>query len=224
MTTMSLLPLSGPGAPALLPAALLGGLCGGIGGALLAYAFSRRLFKSGILRDALRDIRGPVAAYQEWLKAVAGEFSIWKTDLLPAFLPDSPRDQFEVNRMRRLFVDLRGQGWLDKLEEYDTVLAKFQPAVRAIGMRQAALQDAFAEAFKNLETDPPEAARAGERIEILAFEQMQLVSDLLYHLQYECLRPVATARPRAPASFAKPRIVRTVWGKIRVVGPEGFRG
>ena len=54
----------------------------------------------------------------------------------------------------------------------------------------------------------------------LAFEQGQLVSDFLYHLQYECLRSVATARPRTPKDIIKPRIVRTVLGRIRVVTPK----
>jgi hypothetical protein len=215
--------LSGPLGTVFLASALLGGLFGGTLGALLAYLFSRRLFKSEVMRDALRDIRAPLAAYGEWLTTVSGEFSLWKADLLPAFLPDSERDQFELNRMRKLFVDQRSQRWLDKWEEYDSLLAKFGRAAQAIRLRQAGLHQAFAEVFRNLESDPPEAARAGGRIENLAFEQIQLVSDFLYHLQYECLRPIATARPRAPNSIAKPRIVRTAFGKIKVIAPEGPR-
>jgi hypothetical protein len=212
---------TGPSGSAFLASALMGGLFGGTFGALLAYHFSRRLFRSQVMRAALEDIRGPLSAYAEWLATVSGEFSLWKGDLLPAFLPDSERDQFELNRMRKLFVDQRSQRWSDKLEEYDTLLARFGAAAGALRVRQAGLHQAFADAFKNLEADPPEAARIGGRIESLAFEQMQLVSDFLYHLQYECLRPIADARPRAPRHVSKPRIVRTAFGKIKVVAPKG---
>ena len=67
----------------------------------------------------------------------------------------------------------------------------------------------------------PRVQLKAERIAELAFEQCQLVSDFLYHLQYECLRAVATARPRAPKEIVKPRIVRTALGGIRVVSPQG---
>lgn len=206
-----------------LSAALMGGMSGGLGGAALAYFFSRRLFRSQVMREALQEIRGPMSSYMDWLETVSGEFSLWKADLLPAFVPDSPQDQFELNRMRKLFVDRRSQRWLDVLEAYDTLLARFTPAVNAIWSRQAELHEAFSRIFKNLESDPPEAARGGQLIENLAFEQNQLVSDFLYHLQYECLKPVASARPRKPKAPIKARIVRTAWGRIKVVGPKAKR-
>jgi hypothetical protein len=207
-----------------LTAALMGGLVGalvgGLGAAGTAYFFSRRLFKSKVLDNARKDIKGPLSGYMEWLTTVSGEFSLWKTDLLPAYIPDSAQDQFELNRMRKLFVDQRNQLWLSKLEEYDTLLAKFNPAIKAMWFRQMELHEGFSKVFKALESDPPEAVKAGERIETLAFEQGQLVSDFLYHLQYECLRSVATARPRTPKEVAKPRIVRTALGRIKVVLPK----
>jgi hypothetical protein len=204
-----------------LAAALVGGLLGGCAAAVIYYAFSRRLFKAGVMDEARKDIKGPLTGYMEWLTTVSGEFALWKTDLLPAFIPDSDQDQFELNRMRKLFVDQRNQLWLNKLEEYDTLLGKFNPAIKAMWMRQMELHEAFSRVFKHLETDPPEAVRTGERIAELAFEQCQLVSDFLYHLQYECLRAVATARPRIPKEIVKPRIVRTALGGIRVVSPQG---
>jgi hypothetical protein len=211
---------SDQGGSVFLSAALMGGMSGGLGGAALAYFFSRRLFRSQVMREALQEIREPLAAYMDWLATVSGEFSLWKSDLLPAFVPDSPQDQFELNRMRKLFVDQRNQRWMDVLEAYDTLLARFTPAIKSMWLRQAELHEAFSRIFRNLESDPPEAARGGERLANLAFEQNQLVSDFLYHLQYECLKPVASARPRKPKALLKPRIVRTAWGRIKVVGPK----
>lgn len=198
---------------------LLGSLFGGLAAVITAHAFSRKLFKSKVLDNARKDIKAPLSSYMEWLTTVAGEFALWKTDLLPAYLPDSAQDQFELNRMRKLFVDQRNQLWLSKLEEYDTLLEKFNPAIKAMWFRQMEIHESFTRVFKAMETDPPEAVASGERIENLAFEQGQLVSDFLYHLQYECLRSVATARPRMPKNVVKPRIVRTVLGRIKVVLP-----
>lgn len=205
---------------AVVVGALLGSLIGGLASVTTAYVFSRRLFKSKVLDNARKDIKGPLSAYMEWLTTVSGEFALWKTDLLPAYIPDSSQDQFELNRMRKLFVDQRNQLWLSKLEEYDTLLEKFNPAIKAMWFRQMELHEAFTKVFKSLESDPPEAVKAGEKIEGLAFEQGQLVSDFLYHLQYECLRSVATARPRAPKDVVKPRIVRTALGRIKVMMPK----
>jgi hypothetical protein len=216
--------LSESGESVFLGAAIVGGvlgsLIGGLAAAVTTYLFSQRLFKSKVLDNARKDIKGPLSAYMEWLTTVSGEFALWKTDLLPAYLPDSSQDQFELNRMRKLFVDQRNQLWLSKLEEYDTLLEKFNPAIKAMWFRQMELHEGFSMVFKSLESDPPEAVKAGERIESLAFEQGQLVSDFLYHLQYECLRSVATARPRTPKNIVKPRIVRTALGRIRVVTPN----
>lgn len=199
---------------------LVGSLIGGLAAAITTYLFSRKLFKSKVLDNARKDIKVPLSSYMEWLTTVSGEFALWKTDLIAAFIPDSAQDQFELNRMRKLFVDQRNQLWLAKLEEYDTLLEKFNPAIKAMWFRQMELHEGFARVFKTLESDPPEAVKAGERIETLAFEQGQLVSDFLYHLQYECLRSVATARPRTPKNIIKPRIVRTAMGRIRVVTPK----
>ncbi len=205
---------------AALIGALIGSLIGGLAAVGTAYLFSRRLFKSKVLDNARKDIKVPMSAYIEWLTTVSGEFALWKTDLLPAYIPDSSQDQFELNRMRKLFVDQRNQLWLSKLEEYDTLLEKFNPAIKAMWFRQMELQEAFTQVFKSMESDPPEAVIAGGKIEGLAFEQSQLVSDFLYHLQYECLRSVATAKPRAPKGIIKPRIVRTALGRIKVVLPK----
>ncbi|MDB5047786.1 MAG: hypothetical protein JWO30_857 [Fibrobacteres bacterium] len=199
---------------------LIGSLIGGLAAVITSYVFSQRLFKSKVLDNARKDIKGTLSGYMEWLTTVAGEFALWKTDLLPAYVPDSSQDQFELNRMRKLFVDQRNQLWLSKLEEYDTLLEKFNPAIKAMWFRQMELHESFSKVFKSMESDPPEAVAAGEKIEGLAFEQGQLVSDFLYHLQYECLRSVATAKPRTPKDIVKPRIIRTAMGRIRVVTPK----
>jgi hypothetical protein len=207
-----------------LLAALIGGvigsLLGGLAAAVTSYLFSRRLFKSKVLDSARKDIKISLSAYAEWLTTVSGEFGLWQTDLLGAFLPDSSQDQFELNRMRKLFVDQRNQLWLSKLEEYDTLLEKFNPAIKTMWFRQMEIQEAFSEVFTSMEADPPAAVAAGGKIEGLAFEQSQLVSDFLYHLQYECLRSVATTKPRIPKDVIKPRIVRTALGRIKVVLPK----
>lgn len=200
--------------------AVAGSLIGGLASAFAAYVFARRLFKARVLDQARKDITVPLSAYMEWLTVVSGEFALWKTDLLPAYIADSAQDQFELNRMRKLFVDQRNALWLSKLEEYDTLLAKFNPAIKAMWMRQMELHEGFSKVFKSLEVDPPEAVKTGELIETLAFEQGQLVSDFLYHLQYECLRSVATSRPRTPKNIIKPRIIRTPLGGIRLVTPK----
>jgi hypothetical protein len=202
--------------------ALAGSLAGGLASAFATYIFARRLFKGKVLDQARKDISVPLSSYMEWLTVVSGEFALWKTDLLPAYIAESAQDQFELNRMRKLYVDQRNALWLTKLEEYDTLLAKFNPAIKAMWMRQMELHEGFSRVFKNLEADPPEAVKAGERLETLAFEQGQLVSDFLYHLQYECLRSVATAKPRTPKNIIKPRIIRTPLGRIRLVTPKGF--
>lgn len=202
---------------AFLAAALIGGLSGGLAASLASHALARRLFKFKVLHNARKEINGAVSAYLEWLSSVSGAFAFWKTDLLPAYVPDSPQDEFELNRMRVLFVDQRGQFWLSKLEEYDAILGKFSQAIKALWTRQMEIQHGFADVFKCMESDPPMAVKAGERIENLAFEQIQLLTDFMYHLQFECLRSVAGGRPRAPVDITRPRIVRTALGRIRVI-------
>jgi hypothetical protein len=198
---------------------LVGGLLAGFAAAVATYIFSRKLFKSKILDHARREIKEPLGAYMEWLTNVAGEFSLWKADLLPAFLSDSTRDIQELNRMRRLFVDQRNSLWLSKLEEYDTLLHKFNPVIRGMWFRQMEINECFNQVFRCLESDPPEALQAGEKIETLAFEQCQLTTDFLYQLQYECLRTVAARKRRMPRDQVKPRIVRTHFGRIKLMIP-----
>lgn len=201
---------------------LLGSLIGGIASGWAAYAFARRMFRNRVLDHARKEIKAPVGAYMEWLTLVSGEFALWKSELLPSFLADSSQDQFQLNRMRKLFVDQRNSLWITRIEEYDAILPKFSQAVKAMWIRQTEINETFDRVFRNLETDPPEAVKAGERIETLAFEQGQLVSDFLYQLQYECLRDVATRRPKALRDPVKPRIVRTSFGKVRMVTPKEF--
>jgi hypothetical protein len=200
--------------------ALLGSLFGGVASAWAAYAFARRMFRDQVLDHARREIKGPLGAYVEWLTTVSGEFALWKADLLSSYLPDSGQDQFELNRMRKLFVDQRNVLWIDRLEEYEAILPAFAPAVTALWVRQTEIAQAFDTVFRNLEADPPLAAEAGNRIEALAFEQSRLVSDLLHQLQYECLRAVAKRKPKARRGLVKPRIVRGSFGRVQVVTPK----
>ena len=201
---------------------LLGSLLGGLASAWAAYAFARHMFRNKVLDHARKEIKAPLGAYMEWLTTVSGEFALWKTELLPSFLADSGQDQFELNRMRKLFVDQRNTLWVARLEEYDAILPKFSSAIKAMWIRQTEISESFDHIFRNLEVDPPEAVNAGERIETLAFEQGQLVSDFLYQLQYECLRSVAKRKPRIPRDLVKPRIIRTSFGQVRLVSPKEF--
>jgi hypothetical protein len=204
--------------------ALAGCLAGGLATAWGAHALARRMFRNHVLDHARKELKGPLADYSEWLASVHGSFAMWKLDLLPAYLPDSGQDQFELNRMRRLFVDQRNALWIDRLEEYDAILPNLAPAVKDLWMRQGGIAECFDAVFRHIESDPPEAAKAGERLEALAFEQGQLVSDLIYHLQYECLRDIAARKPRVPGDLVKPRLIRTGSGKVRVASPPPGRG
>lgn len=208
---------------AALLGALFGALVGGIATAWTAHAFARRMFRNQVLDHARKEIKGPLGAYAEWLTAVSGEFALWKSDLLPSYLPGSGQDQVELNRMRKLFVDQRNVQWINRLEEYDAILPAFAPAIRELWVRQTGIAQDFDAVFRNLEANPPQAVKAGERIETLAFEQSQLVSDLLHQIQYECLRAVAKRKPKAPRDLVKPRIVRTGLGQVRVVAPKEFQ-
>lgn len=214
------------GKEAFLASAVLGGLVGSLAGGMasawFAYAFARRLFRNQVLDHARKELKAPLGAYMEWLATVSGEFAVWKSELLPSFLPDSGQDQFELNRMRKLFVDQRNSLWMARLEEYDAILPSFASVSKAMWIRQTEIAGNFDRVFLNLETDPPEAAKAGERLETLAFEQGQLVSDFLYQLQYECLRSVARRKPRSPRDQVKPRIVRTSLGRVRLVSPKEY--
>lgn len=202
--------------------ALIGTLIGGLSSGWAAYAFARRIFRNKVLDHARKEIKAPVNAYLEWLTQISGEFAVWKSELLPSFLADSSQDQFQLNRMRKLFVDQRNSLWLARIEEYEAILPKFASAVKTLWIRQAQIAETFDRVFRNLESDPPEAVRAGERIETLAFEQSQLLSDFLYQLQYECLRDVARRKPKTPRDIVKPRIVRTSFGRVRVVEPKVY--
>ena len=185
-----------------------GTLLGGLASCLAAYVFARRLSRIRVLDRFRQEIKETLSAYVDWLGAVAGEFSLWKIHLLPCFLPYSEKDQFELSRMRQLYVDRRNAAWMAKLEEDDLILGKFQAPIRELWSRQSELGDHFILAFKYLESDPPEAARAGEKLEAMAFEQSQAVSDFRYQLQYECLRGLATGYPpaaREPLRIPMPR-------------------
>lgn len=199
--------------------ALAGALVGGLTSAWAAYALALRMFRNQVLDQARKEIRGPMGLYLEWLTAVSADFALWKADLIPAYLPDSGKDQYELNRMRKLYVDPRNTLWLSRLEEYDAILPRFRQVIKELWIRQAALNRGFDTVFRNLETDPPEAMKAGEHLESMAFEQIQLVSDFLHQLQYECLRSIATRHPRPPRDIVKPRIIRTAFGRIKVVSP-----
>lgn len=208
---------------AFLAAALTGGMAGGLAASAASHFLAKRLFRCKVLDHARKDIKVSISAYMEWLATVSGSFAFWKTDLQPAYVPDSAQDQFELNRMRVLFVDQRGQLWLSKLEEYDALLGKFAHAVKDLWMRQVEIQHGFADVFRFMESDPPLAVQAGERIQNIAFDQVQLLADFLYLLQFECLRSVAGGKPRAPRDLTRPRIVLNFWGRIKVVRP-GDRG
>jgi hypothetical protein len=212
----------GPFLASAVAGGLLGSLIGGIASGWAAYAFARRMFRNRVLDHARKEIKAPMGAYMEWLTQVSGEFAVWKTELLPSFLADSSQDQFQLNRMRKLFVDQRNSLWLARVEEYDAILPDFAPAIKAMWIRQTEIGETFDRVFRNLEADPPEAVQAGERIETLSFEQGQLVSDFLYQLQYECLRDVARRKPKVPRDVVKPRIVRTSFGRVRMVTPKEY--
>jgi hypothetical protein len=213
-----------PGGEALLASAFAGAmagcLAGGLATAWASHALARRMFRNQVLDHARKELKGPLTDYSEWLAAVHGSFAFWKADLLPAYLPDSGQDQFELNRMRKLFVDQRSALWIARLEEYDAILPNLAPAVKELWMRQTRIAECFDAVFRNIESDPPEAAKAGERLESLAFEQGQLVSDLIYQLQFECLRAIASRKPRAPRDLVKPRLFRTGSGLVRVASPR----
>lgn len=205
-----------------LAGALTGVIVGGTVTAWASYVLARRMFRNQVLDHARKELKAPLGAYMDWLTTVSGEFAIWKTDLLPSYIADSNQDTFQLNRMRKLFVDPRNSQWLARLEEYDAILPKFTGAIKAMWMRQSEISEHFNRVFASLESDPPDAVNAGERIESLAFEQGQLVSDFLYQLQYECLRSVASRKPKSPRDLVKPRIVRTSWGNVKMVSPKEF--
>jgi hypothetical protein len=204
---------------------LIGVFCGilsaGIFMAAAVHLYSRRLFRWRVLDEVRRELRDPLMDYVDWLHEVSAQSSAWKGSLMQSFAALGARDPHEVNRLRRLFIDPRSQAWFDRLEEYETVLGRFRNAVKELWIRQVQIQEHFNSVLRLLESSPTEAAEFGRILEHLAFEQSQLVSDFLYHLQYECLKSVADAAPKSvkKARGKKTRLERTSMGRIRPVSP-----
>lgn len=199
--------------------AAIGSAFTGILGLSGVWIMSKRLHRMRVLDHARRDLKGPVAEYIDWLHALGGEFPLWRQDLLPVFRADSPRDQFELNRMRKLFVDPRSSTWFARLEEYEGLLGKFSQVIQAIWHRQAEIGERFHRVLSRIGDQPAMALNAAEQIEALAFEQAQLASDFMDHLQYECLKSVIGRGPRSGIGPRKVKIVRTALGNIRLEEP-----
>lgn len=212
--------LSGNFGPLELMAAFLGGaLLSGLFLAMAVHFYSLRIFRWRVLDEVRRELRDPLNRYVEWLHAVSAEFSVWKNGFLLRYAANNPLDQQELNRLRRLFIDARGQSWFNRLEEYEPVLGRFRKAAKELWIRQAQIHEQFHLVFRQLEQNPSAASESGHSLENLAFAQSQLVSDFLYHLQYECLKAVADSKPKAGRGVVKPRLERTFLGHIRVAEP-----
>jgi hypothetical protein len=190
---------------------LIGFFCGilitGALFALIVHLYSMRMFRWRILDEVRRELRDPLTAYVDWLHAVSAEFSIWKAGLLPGFAAHNAHDQYELNRLRRLFVDPRGQSWFSRLEEYEPVLGRFRKSAKDLWLRQAQIHEQFQRIFHLLDQNPRAASEAGHWLENLAFEQSQSVSQFVYHMQYECLKSVADSRSKVLKQRAKPQPV-----------------
>lgn len=205
-----------------LSGAMVGGVIAGIMTLAVSWRLAKRLHKMRVLDHARRELKAPLTAYIEWLHAVSSEFSQWRVDLIPHYRANHAKDQEQLNRMRALFVDVRNVSWFERLEEYDTLLGLFQKAIKAMWFRQTEIGMTFASVLENIESNPEETLLKAEKLETIAFEQSQLVSDFIYHLQYECLKSIATQKPRRPRDIRKPRIIRTAFGGIKVVQPEAI--
>ncbi len=199
--------------------AVLGSALTGAIGLTGVWIMSKRLHRMRVLEYARRDLKGPVAEYIDWLHTLGGEFPLWRQDLLPVYRSDSARDQFELNRMRKLFVDPRSSTWFARLEEYEGLFGKFSRVIQAIWHRQAEIGERFHRVLSRISDQPALALNAAEQIEVLAFEQAQLVSDFMEHLQFECLKSVVGQRPGRSIGPRKVKIVRTVLGNIRLEEP-----
>ncbi len=206
------------------PSAFWGGLAGMLAGLILggfltiwvAYRLSRRVFRTRVLEMARRELREPLHAYMDWLNSVSAEFSIWKSTLLPTFIAESNRDQVELNRMRKLFVDPRNTVWMQRLEEFDAVLGRFRDAVNGLWRRQILISEHFDALFHAIDTDAAESVSRAESLEDIAFDQAQLVGDFLYHLQYESLQGIADSPPKHTGIRRTARIRRTRFGRIEL--------
>jgi hypothetical protein len=201
-----------------------GGLAGMFAGLLIggfltiwvAYRLSRRVFRTRVLELARRELREPLHGYMDWLNSVSAEFSIWKSTLLPTFVAESSRDQVELNRMRKLFVDPRNTVWMQRLEEFDAVLGRFRDAVNGLWRRQMLISEHFNTLFQAIDGDAAESVARAESLEDLSFDQAQLVADFLYHLQYESLKGVADSPPKRTGFHRSARIRRTRFGRIEL--------
>ncbi len=165
--------------------------------AATSHFYSLRIFRWQILDEIRRELRNPMAAYVEWLHAVSAEFSVWKNDFLPHFMPENARDRYELNRLRSLYVDPRGQLWSHRLEEYAPVLQKFQRELAKLKIRQTQIHGDFYAVFQFLDQHPPMAVEPAQRLENLAFEQSQLVGEFMHRLQHDFLTAISAPHPHA---------------------------
>lgn len=202
-----------------LVGALVGGTLTAVTGLIAMWILSKRLHRMRVLDHARRELRAPMVDYVDWLHALSGEFPLWRRELIPLYRPHLARDQHELNRLRRLFVDPRSSTWFARLDEYSILLDKFDTVVRTMWRQQADIGERFHRVLASIEEDPNAALKAAEELEEIAFEQAQLASEFMDHLQYECLKSVVGRKPRQADGKRKLRIERTSMGGIRLVQP-----
>lgn len=207
----------------LIWAALVSGLVSSVLTSLLALAavwfMSKRLHRMRVLDHARRELRPPMVDYVDWLHALNGEFPLWRRELIPLYRPHLARDQNELNRLRRLFVDPRSSTWFARLNEYGPMLEKFDAVIATMWRQQADIGERFHRVLTGIEADPEASLRAAEELEVIAFEQAQLVAEFMEHLQYECLKSVIGRKPLRTDAQRKLRIERTSLGGIRMAQP-----
>jgi hypothetical protein len=199
--------------------AILGGFVTGCICLIGVWLMSKKLHRMRVLDHVRRELKGPVIEYIDWLHTIAGEFPNWRRDLISGFRPQSAQDQFELNRMRKLFVDPRSTLWFARLEEYESLLGKFSRVIQGIWLRQAEIGECFHRILSGIESNTALANQAANKIEKLAFEQAQLASDFIDHLQYECLKSVMGRPPKRTATAPTAKIVRTLLGSLRIDEP-----
>jgi hypothetical protein len=199
----------------------LGGMVTGLLSLLAFWLLAKRLQRLRILDHTRLELKGPVIDYIDWLHAISGEFPQWRRDLIPGFQMQSGRDQFELNRMRKLFVDPRSSTWFARLEEYELLLAKFGEVIQKMWRHQAEIGERFHRVLSQVESHSAAASKAAEELEELAFEQSQLAHEFMDHLQYECLKPFAPRKLNSRQSRHN-RIRRTAMGNIKIVEPAYF--
>jgi|GEM_PF-5290416 len=182
--------------------AVSGGLLSGALSLLGVWWMSKRLHRMRVLDHARRELKGPVGDYIEWLHALGAEFPAWRKGLIPSFQPGNNRDEYEINRMRKLFVDARSSAWFGKLEEYDFLLGKFSPVINAMWARQAEIGERFHRVLSRIGQWPQLSIEAAEQLEGFAFEQAQLASVFIGQVQSECLKSVVGGKRRRSAKSA----------------------